>query len=180
MADTAIDDSELQETDGDGDAAGDDKPKGKRKLLSGKRLVIGGGALVLVLGGAWYMGMLDAFLGGGEEVAAEEETVHHQVDMVYFDLPDLLVNLATSGNKPAYLRLVVSLEMTDASAVSQLKKMMPRIIDNFQVYLRELRAEDLSGSAGVYRIKEELLARVNNAVQPLEVNDVLFKELLVQ
>ena len=135
---------------------------------------------MLVLGGAWYMGMFDAFLGGGEEAVTGEEVVHEQIDMVYFDLPDLLVNLATSGNKPAYLRLVVSLEMTDASAVSKLKKMMPRIIDNFQVYLRELRPEDLSGSAGIYRIKEELLGRVNNAVQPLEVHDVLFKELLVQ
>ena len=180
MADTAIDESELQETDVEEDVDGKEKAKGKRKLLSGKRLVIGGGALVLVLGGAWYMGMFDAFLGGGEEAVTGEEVVHEQIDMVYFDLPDLLVNLATSGNKPAYLRLVVSLEMTDASAVSKLEKMMPRIIDNFQVYLRELRPEDLSGSAGIYRIKEELLGRVNNAVQSLEVHDVLFKELLVQ
>ena len=179
MADTAIDESELQDSGAEADAEGGKAANGKHKLLSGKRLVIGGGVLVLVLGGAWYMGMLDGFLGGGEGVA-EEEVVHEQVDMVYFDLPDLLVNLATSGNKPAYLRLVISLEMTDSSAVSKLKRMMPRIIDNFQVYLRELHAEDLSGSAGVYRIKEELLARVNNAVQPLEVSDVLFKELLVQ
>ena len=57
---------------------------------------------------------------------------------------------------------------------------MPRIVDNFQVYLRELRLEDLRGSAGLYRLREELLSRVNIAAQPAQVNDVLFKEMLVQ
>ncbi len=180
MADTAVDESQIEETEGeDGEAEATTKGKGKRKLLSGKRLVIGVGVFVLVLGGAWYKGILDAFLGGAEEDAAHEEVVH-QKDMTYFDLPDLLVNLTTTANKPSYLRLVVSLDLEDAAVISELKRLMPRIIDNFQVYLRELRAEDLSGSAGVYRLKEELLARVNTAVQPVEVNDVLFKELLVQ
>ena len=58
--------------------------------------------------------------------------------------------------------------------------MMPRIIDNFQIYLRELRVEDLRGSDGIYRLREELLARVNAAVAPVKVTDVLFKEMLVQ
>ena len=180
MADTAVDKNEIEETDeedSEAEAPETDKRKRKRKLLSGKRLVIGGGALVVVLGGAWYMGMLDAYLGGGEE---GQEKVVAQKDMTYFDLPDLPVNLTTTANKPSYLRLVVSLELEDAGAVRELKKLMPRIIDNFQVYLRELRAEDLSGSAGVYRLKEELLARINTAVQPVEVHDVLFKELLIQ
>ena len=61
-----------------------------------------------------------------------------------------------------------------------MEKLLPRIIDRFQVYLRELRAEDISGSAGVYRLKEELLGRVNKAIEPAKVSDVLFREMLVQ
>jgi flagellar FliL protein len=57
---------------------------------------------------------------------------------------------------------------------------LPRIVDNFQVYLRELRVDDLQGSAGMYRLREELLRRVNLAVRPARVKDVLFKEMLVQ
>ncbi|MFX9073467.1 flagellar basal body-associated FliL family protein, partial [Acinetobacter baumannii] len=57
---------------------------------------------------------------------------------------------------------------------------LPRIIDNFQVYLRELRLDDLKGSAGMYRLREELLLRVNMAAQPVKIKDVLFKEMLVQ
>ena len=47
-------------------------------------------------------------------------------------------------------------------------------------FTRELRVEDLRGSAGVQRLREELLMRVNTAVHPIEVRDVLFKEMLVQ
>ena len=57
---------------------------------------------------------------------------------------------------------------------------MPRVVDNFQVYLRELRLEDLGGSAGLFRLKEELLFRVNRAVDPVQVTDILFREMLVQ
>ena len=57
---------------------------------------------------------------------------------------------------------------------------MPRIVDNFQVYLRELRIEDLQGAAGMYRLREELLSRVGKAAQPAEIVDILFKEMLIQ
>jgi flagellar protein FliL len=74
----------------------------------------------------------------------------------------------------------VSLELDSAADLPKLQAVLPRIIDNFQVYLRELRVEDLKGSAGMYRLREELLLRVNAAVAPAKINDVLFKEMLVQ
>ena len=57
---------------------------------------------------------------------------------------------------------------------------MPRVMDAFQTYLRELRPSDLEGSAGLYRLKEELTRRVNVAIAPSRVNAVLFKEIVVQ
>ena len=57
---------------------------------------------------------------------------------------------------------------------------MPRILDEFNVYMRELRPEDLDGAAGIFRLKEELLMRINQAVAPTRVKDVLFQEFLVQ
>lgn len=57
---------------------------------------------------------------------------------------------------------------------------MPRVLDLFQGYLREVRPEELRGSAGTYRLREELVARVNVAAAPARVLDVLFTELLVQ
>ena len=100
---------------------------------------------------------------------------------VFLDLPDMLVNLNTGGTgRASYLKLKVALEFEEIEAPKKVEALMPRVIDNFQVYLRELRADDLAGSAGLYRIKEELLLRVSHAVQPVKVNDVLFKEMLVQ
>lgn len=149
----------------------------KRKRLSGKKLAIFAGLPILLLGGAYQFGMLD-MLFGGEEAAEHEAEPPKQA--VYIEMPDMLVNLRSTGKQPSYLKLAVSLELDDPLIVAEVEKVKPRIIDRFQVYLRELRAEDISGSAGVYRLKEELLARINSAIEPHEVKDVLFREMLIQ
>jgi flagellar FliL protein len=70
--------------------------------------------------------------------------------------------------------------MDERETLDSLPVVMPRIQDAFQVYLRELRASDLEGSAGLYRMKEELLRRINMEIHPREVTRVLFKEIIVQ
>ena len=64
--------------------------------------------------------------------------------------------------------------------VAQIQPVMPRVMDAFQTYLRELRPGDLDGSAGLYRLKEELTRRVNASIAPSRINAVLFKEIVVQ
>ena len=115
-----------------------------------------------------------------EKHADTEAASAEPSESFYYDLPDLLVNLNTQGKQPRYLKLSVSLEIHDEKLIANLEKLLPRIVDRFQVYLRELRTEDISGSAGVYRLKEELLGRVNKAIEPAKVSDVLFREMLVQ
>lgn len=98
-----------------------------------------------------------------------------------FELDDLIVNLSSApGKRPSYLKLKVALELAKPEQQPELEKLKARIVDTFQVYLRELRVEDLQGSVGIVRLREELLQRVNAAVAPIEVRDVLFKEILVQ
>jgi flagellar protein FliL len=159
-----------------GDAQAQPAPKagfGLRKIVI---LVVLPLLLMLVGGaGAWF------FLHGksGDDDAAEAKAAPKHT--VFLDLPDMLVNLNTGGTgRASYLKLKVALEFEEIEAPKKVEALMPRVIDNFQVYLRELRADDLAGSAGLYRIKEELLLRVSHAVQPVKVNDVLFKEMLVQ
>ena len=74
----------------------------------------------------------------------------------------------------------ITLEVPDQALAKQITPVMPRVMDAFQTYLRELRPTDLDGSAGVYRLKEELTRRVNVAIAPSRVNAVLFKEIIVQ
>jgi flagellar protein FliL len=158
-------------------AAEPEKPSGRGKML----ILVGGVVgLLLITGGVLYMtGVVDKFIGHKEE-AASEKAAPPPAPTVFYDLPDLLVNLNTTGRKASFLKLSVSLELERADDLPRLQSVMPRIIDNFQVYLRELRIEDLRGSAGLYRLREELLARVNTAAAPIKVRDVLFKEMLVQ
>ncbi len=91
----------------------------------------------------------------------------------------MLVNLAGT-ERAQYLKVKIVLELPDAALTPQVQTAMPRVMDAFQTYLRELRPTDLDGSAGLYRLKEELTRRVNAAISPSRINAVLFKEIVVQ
>ena len=132
--------------------------------------------VVAAIGAVLFSGLADGLLGKGGH--AEKTPVVKP--SVFFDMPELLVNLNTGGKRVSFLKLSVALELNDPTDIPKIQLLMPRLIDSFQVYLRELRLEDLRGSAGVYRLREDLLGRVNEAAKPVQVKDVLFKEMLVQ
>ncbi len=172
-------------TDDDAHAAGLPDAAAATKGWSGKKLVLVVvlPALLVVGGGAaaFFTGALDGIMGGGaktEQAATAKKPANGPA--VFFDLPEMLVNLNSQGARASFLKITVSLEIGDQQDIPRIKEVLPRIMDNFQVYLRELRLDDLRGSAGMYRLREELLARVNAAVAPVKVRDVLFKEMLVQ
>jgi flagellar FliL protein len=100
---------------------------------------------------------------------------------VFVDLPEVLVNLSNAGSdRTQYLKVRIVLELPDQLLMQQIQPVMPRVLDTFQTYLRELRPTDLDGSSGLYRLKEELTRRVNAAIAPNKVSAVLFKEIVVQ
>ena len=146
-------------------------------LMSKKGLIIAAGVLLLVGGGGGgYM----MFAKGKAEQAAKA-AAEKPKPVVFVDLPEVLVNLSSAGSDRAqYLKAKVVLELADQNMVQQIQPIMPRVMDSFQTYLRELRASDLDGSAGLYRMKEELTRRVNVAIAPGKINAVLFKEIIVQ
>jgi flagellar FliL protein len=131
---------------------------------------------VLVLGGLGAGGYL--MFGGSHETKVAAPVVK---PAVFFDVPEVLVNLSNSGgDRTQYLKVKIVLELPDSSLSPQVQIVMPRVMDTFQTYLRELRPTDLDGSAGLYRLKEELTRRVNVAIAPSRINAVLFKEIVVQ
>jgi flagellar FliL protein len=160
-----------KETEQSGEAA--EGGASKRKLPI--KLIAIAGAGLLVAGGGGF-GAYKLLAGHKDEHAAAVAK-----PAAFFDVPDLLVNLSsTNSERTQYLKVKVVLELPDAKLKDQIKPMMPRLQDAFQTYLRELRATDLDGSAGLYRLKEELTRRVNLAIAPNKVNAVLFKEIVVQ
>ena len=135
-------------------------------------------------------GGVPAAAHGGNEVAAADEAHGASGDehgdgqggagVAFVDMPDLIVNLQSESPRLRYLKLRLSLEVADAPAAEAVKLLMPRVMDSFQLYLRALTLDDVQGSAGMQRLKEELTARVNLAVAPTPVSTVLLKEMLVQ
>jgi flagellar FliL protein len=152
----------------------------RKQGMSGKKIVLFIVLPLLLVGAALAVlfgsGLLESLTGDGRQTAEQQggkQTYYHE-------LPTMLVNLNNSGGDTGFLKLTVSLALNNPGAKQQIKTVTPRIVDSFQVYLRELRVSDLEGSAGMQRLREELLLRVNNTVEDARVKDVLFKEMLVQ
>ena len=147
------------------------QPKSKFKLI----VMIVAALFVLGAGAAtWFL----FFRHPADEVHAEAPPPKPPV---FVEVPDMMVNLVTGpGERVQYLKVKVVLEVKEEKQIEDIKPTMPRVTDIFQTYMRELRPVDLNGSAGLFRLKEELTRRVNAAVAPTKVSAVLFKEIMVQ
>jgi flagellar protein FliL len=160
------------------EGAEDGAPAGKFAFLKKKIVLIGLGAVLLLGGGG--AGYFLVFAKKDKDVAAEAKAAPKKT--AFLDMKDMVINISSGGqqDRQSFIKMRVSLEVDDAKTVPAIQPLLPRIEDTLQVYMRELRASDLEGSAGMFRLKEELLRRVNLAVYPAKVDAVLFKELLVQ
>jgi flagellar FliL protein len=171
MADE-IEEAEGSEEDGEGE--GGAAPK---RRLAGRTLVlfIALPAVVVIAAVVGAVAFFQPFSGESESGVTENAQ-----ETSFYDLPEILVNLSQQDKRSQFLKLKIALEISDRDASSALEPVMPRVLDTFQIYLRELRTDDLEGSAGIYRLKEELLRRVNLAIRPHKVDRILFKEIIVQ
>ncbi len=152
----------------------EDAPRPKKTFPL--KLVVIAAAALIVLGGG---GAAAYFVFGGKHQAKTEGPVVKPV--AFMDIPDVVVNLSATGSeRTQYLKVRVVLEVPEQAVIAQITPLLPRVMDAFQTYLRELRPADLEGSAGLYRLKEELTRRVNASIEPAHINAVLFKELVVQ
>ena len=165
---------------GDGEEGGEGEggaPKKSKKKLIIILLLL----LVLIGGGA---GAYFAFFKHSEANPQGEELGEDgkpAAKTIYYTLPEFLVNLNTSGKSSSFLKTTIILELNKFTDVVIVEANLPRLLDAMNTYLRELRASDLAGSAGIQRLREELLLRANKALAPsVKVNDVLFKEIVVQ
>jgi flagellar FliL protein len=170
-----------------GDTADAERPKGKSKLI-----LLAVPVLLLGLGaGGWFTGLLPRLLGLEKPAAAEakagpagkpatDEKDAKPAPLVFLDVPEIVANLNVGARRSSFVKLKAKLELVRAEDLPVAEAAMPRLLDLFQTYLRDMRPEELRGSAGSYRLREELLARATIAATPARISDVLFTELLVQ
>ena len=146
----------------------------KLLILAAPVLLIGAGA------GLWFTGILPGLLGMGHAVHNEQDAVKMTSAPIFVDLPEMVANLNNNAARPSYVKLLARLEVPKQEDADRVRANMPRLQDIFLTYLREMRPEELRGSAGTYRLREELIARANVAAAPAHVTDVLFTQMLIQ
>lgn len=120
--------------------------------------------------------------GGGEAGAptAGAPVIKEGPDgVVFYTLPDIVVNMQAADGRSTFLKLKLTFELPDEETAEHLTPNLPRLQDMFQTFLRELRPEDLNGSQGSYQLRAELLRRVNLVAAPSKVNAVLIEEMLI-
>ncbi|MBK1660552.1 flagellar basal body-associated FliL family protein [Paracraurococcus ruber] len=173
--------------------AGDEaKPKGGK----GKLLLLAVPVLLAAIGaGLWFTGILPKLLGKGHDTYAEAAAKEGDAAQaaangapapaparppVFFDMPEIVANLNTPGRRASFIRLRSKLELSKPEDTAAVQAAMPRLLDLYTTYLREMRPEELRGSAGTQRLREELIARATLAAAPARVTDVLFTEILLQ
>jgi flagellar FliL protein len=161
------------------------KGGGRKKLL----ILVAAPVLLVAIGaGLWFGGILPPLLGMGQPPASAEKQEPGPPVITFFEMPEIITNLNAPGRRAVYIKLRSKLELARPEDGALVQASMPRLVDLFQTYLREVRPEELRGSAGTQRLREELVARANIAVaqagrsdaQQIRVNDVLFQEILVQ
>jgi flagellar FliL protein len=183
-------------------AEGEEGDAPAKKKLPLMFLIAGAAALVLVLGGgggAAYFFLLkpkpEAAAGKDgkkkpekkgkkDEKGKKDDKAAGQVregpdGVLFYTMPDVVVNMQTADGRPTFLKLKLTLELPDQATVDELEPNMPRLQDMFQTFLRELRPEDLSGSQGSYQLRMEILRRVNLVIAPSKANAVLIEEMLI-
>ena len=140
-----------------------------------------------ILAGLYFSGYGEKIFSHGEHAAApkaqEDGAGPSPAEVSYLEIKELLVNLTKSFKKSRnipFLRLSLKLELPNEEASKKAEALRPRVIDSFQVYLRQLRTEDLEGGAGIQRLREELLKRANDVLRPIKVSNILFDQMLVQ
>ena len=161
------------EADIEDGAAGEGAAAPKRGLSRKVMIIIGAaGGLLLALGAASYFLFF----------ATPKDDAHvHAPSTFIFNLPTMTVNLSSEeGASQQFMKLSLALEVASEEVMAEIQPRMAKVIDAFQVYLRELRKSDLEGSAGIYRLREELRRRINLAIYPAQIESILFREILVQ
>lgn len=163
------------------------------------KLVIISTILILLLSGvgaAWFFGLLNFSnqqKSSEEQKKAEQEKLKakNREDLInskspqiippekitYFKFPDMTVNLKGKNN---FVKLSFTIELLQKEDEKTITTYLPRIIDQLQLFLRDLKYADFNGGGAIVKLKHAIELRINNVISPLKIYNVLIQELLIQ
>ncbi|HDR8906273.1 TPA: flagellar basal body-associated protein FliL [Burkholderia multivorans] len=156
-----------------------DKPasSGKFKRIALIAVIALGAAAAAAAGMYVFMGRQ----GAAHASAAEPAPL---AAPVFFPLDPLTVNLQSDDGVQHYLRVGLSLKLTDPKAQEQLTARMPEIRSRVLLALSNKHPEDIATPDGKQALAQQLRNLIEEPTQPgnqrTKVDDVLFTEFVVQ
>ena len=147
---------------------------------SRKPLLIGA-VLALLLGGggfaAGYLGLLSGLLDGmgGEEAQAESSVL--PADSVFLPIDPMIVSLGPLHDV-RQLRVSATLEVP-AERQAEVARLMPRLLDVLNGYLRAVEPEDFAAPGALIRIRAQMLRRLQVVAGEGRVRDLLLTEFVL-
>ncbi|WP_323037664.1 flagellar basal body-associated FliL family protein [Pararhodobacter sp.] len=163
----------------------------KKGLIVGVILAVAGGG-----GGFFvtYSGLASSLLGGGDQhsTAATESTAGTSADTghgsttappstsgntAFVPLEPITISLGPRGQS-RHLRFSAQLEVANNHS-AEVQRLMPRITDVLNIYLRALDPHELEEPAALLRLRAQMLRRVQIVTGPGFVNDLLVMEFVL-
>ncbi|WP_210878054.1 flagellar basal body-associated FliL family protein [Roseovarius autotrophicus] len=161
----------------------DEAPETKGEKIRGSRFPLILGLVLAVLGGvggflAVRAGLLPVGASGVAGPVAESTPVVVDFgNLVFVPVEPLVVSYAETG-RSRHLRFRAELEV-NAGQSAEVARIMPRVVDVLNTYLRALRLTDLEESSALLRLRGQMLRRVQAVVGEGRVNDLLVMEFVL-
>ena len=162
------------------------KPEKKKTtvIAAGDRskiIAIGVLALGLILGGGGTVGVLYylGLVGGKEDSSGRQVAVVSLGSPELIDFPEMNVDLKVSTCRSPYVRFRMTIEAT-GNARSLVTAMQPQIADAIQQHLRSQERQQLVGTEGADRLRNEARDTINRLIAPERINSVIFKKFVLQ
>ena len=163
------------------DTADIDEPTEKKRS---KLPILIGVVLALAGGGGGFFVMYSGMLGGSEEaeVMAEKDAnpdlpmADTGGDVAFIPIDQLVVTLDQAAG--THLRFRASLEV-DSSAEEEVTRLLPRVVDVLNSYLRAVEVADLQDRSALTRIRAQMLRRVQVVAGGGQVKDLLIMEFVL-
>lgn len=160
------------------DTDSEKSPERSSKLL----LVLGvvfallgaGGGFYATWSGVLFGSQVDGTMSESENLAAESSVGH---DIAYVAMDPLIISLG-SNSSSRHLKFRAQLEVS-ASAEAEVSKVLPRVVDVLNSYLRAVEPADLENPASLVRLRGQMLRRIQVVTAPGQVKDLLIMEFVV-
>lgn len=158
----------------EGDEEGAPKKKSKKGLMIGL-------VLALALGGGGFFAVYSGMILGEAEETAQAETEETEADplepVAFVPLEPLVVSLGPNA-RSSYLKFQAQLEVVP-SQEGDVAKLVPRVMDVLNSYLRAVDVEDLEDPLALISLRAQMLRRIQLVTGEGRVRDLLIMEFVL-